>query len=432
MPTIQDHPLRYQLANELHARPFPSLRAPARAVFLAIKKTHDAASRDRGEDTAHLLDLLDRYGTQHPQPGATHFSAPIGQHVLKWEQHTEFVTYTVFLSGAGERPFDPADFDVFPGDWLASAPGVRVTSAMIRICERAADEEAVNTMINDWLVADSVAVSRVVDDAVVIAGDFRIDAGGHLRFGVFPRKGVGERRVGRVVQRVCEIETYKAMSMLGFTRVRAIAPRMTEIDAELTRLMTAMTHGDAPEEETLRSLLRVSSELETLSAQTAFRLSATAAYEALVTSRISVLREERFHGRQTFREFMVRRFDPAMRTVKSAERRLEAMSARAMRAGELLRTRVEVTRSAQNQELLASMDRRADMQLRLQHTVEGLSVVAISYYAVSLVGYLLYPLAGAVGMSKGLLTALAVPPVVLVVWLGLRRIRRSVTKEGGH
>ena len=432
MPTIQDHPLRYQLANELHARPFPSLRAPARAVFLAIKKTHDAASRDRGEDTAHLLDLLDRYGTQHPQPGATHFSAPIGQHVLKWEQHTEFVTYTVFLSGAGERPFDPADFDVFPGDWLASAPGVRVTSAMIRICERAADEEAVNTMINDWLVADSVAVSRVVDDAVVIAGDFRIDAGGHLRFGVFPRKGVGERRVGRVVQRVCEIETYKAMSMLGFTRVRAIAPRMTEIDAELTRLMTAMTHGDAPEEETLRSLLRVSSELETLSAQTAFRLSATAAYEALVTSRISVLREERFHGRQTFREFMVRRFDPAMRTVKSVERRLEAMSARAMRAGELLRTRVEVTRSAQNQELLASMDRRADMQLRLQHTVEGLSVVAISYYAVSLVGYLLYPLAGAVGMSKGLLTALAVPPVVLAAWLGLRRIRRSVTKEGGH
>ncbi|NVK61473.1 MAG: DUF3422 domain-containing protein [Rhodobacteraceae bacterium] len=432
MPTIQDHPLRYQLANELHARPFPSLRAPARAVFLAIKKTHDAASRDRGEDTAHLLDLLDRYGTQHPQPGATHFSAPIGQHVLKWEQHTEFVTYTVFLSGAGERPFDPADFDVFPGDWLASAPGVRVTSAMIRICERVADEEAVNTMINDWLVADSVAVSRVVDDAVVIAGDFRIDAGGHLRFGVFPRKGVGERRVGRVVQRVCEIETYKAMSMLGFTRVRAIAPRMTEIDAELTRLMTAMTHGDAPEEETLRSLLRVSSELETLSAQTAFRLSATAAYEALVTSRISVLREERFHGRQTFREFMVRRFDPAMRTVKSVERRLEAMSARAMRAGELLRTRVEVTRSAQNQELLASMDRRADMQLRLQHTVEGLSVVAISYYAVSLVGYLLYPLAGAVGMSKGLLTALAVPPVVLAVWLGLRRIRRSVTKEGGH
>ena len=429
MPPIQDHPLRYQLANELHARPFPSLRAPCRAVYLAIKKAQDAASRDRSLDLAHLTDLLDRYGTQHPQPGATHFSASIGQHVLKWEQHTEFVTYTVFLAGLGERPFDPADFDVFPDDWLEAAPGVRVTSAMIRICERPERDGDVNQLANDWLVTESMAVSCVLDDAMVVAGDFRIDQGGHLRFAVFPRGDVGERRVGRVVQRLCEIETYKASSMLGFTRVRAIAGRMTEIDEELTRLMTAMTHGEAPEEDTLQALLRVSSELETLSAQTAFRLSATGAYEALVTQRIAVLREERFEGRQTFREFMARRFEPAMRTVKSTEKRLESMSARAMRAGDLLRTRVEVKRSAQNQDLLESMDRRADLQLRLQHTVEGLSVVAISYYAVSLVGYMLYPVAGPVGISKGMLTALAVPPVVLAVWLGLRRIRASVEKD---
>ncbi|MCR8546322.1 DUF3422 domain-containing protein [Salipiger sp. P9] len=433
MPPIQDHPLRYQLANELHARPFPALRAPCRAVYLAVKKAQDAASRDRALDVAHLCDLLDRYGTQHPQPGATHFSAPIGQHVLKWEQHTEFVTYTVFLNGLGERPFDPADFEVFPEDWLETAPGVRVTSAMIRICERPEDEDEVNALANRWLVADSMAVSRVLDDAMIVAGDFRIDQGGHLRFAVFPERGLGERRVGRVVQRLCEIETYKALSMLGFTRIRGVSPRMTEIDEELTRLMTVMTHGDAPEEETLQALLRVSSELETLAAQTAFRLSATGAYEALVTQRIAVLREERFQGRQTFREFMARRFEPAMRTVKSAEKRLEAMSARAMRAGDLLRTRVEVKRSAQNQELLESMDRRADLQLRLQHTVEGLSVVAISYYAVSLVGYLLYPVASAVGISKGMLTALAVLPVMAAVWLGIRRIRHSVEKAGpGH
>lgn len=430
MPPIEDHPLRYQFANELHARPFPALQAPARAVYLAIKKAQDAASRDRSEDLDHLIDLLDRYGTQHPQPGATHFTAAIGKHVLKWEQHTEFVTYTVFLNGLGERPYDPADFEVFPEDWLRAAPGVRVTSAMLRICERPEDESRINDLTRDWMVADSLAVSRVIDDAVVVAGDFRIDEGGHLRFAVFPRSDVGVRRVGRIVQRLCEIETYKAMSMLGFTRVRAIQPRMTEIDEELTRLMTAMTHGDAPEEETLQALLRVSSELETLSAQTAFRLSATGAYEALVTQRIAVLREERFEGRQTFREFMARRFDPAMRTVKSAEKRLEAMSARAMRAGDLLRTRVEVKRSAQNQDLLESMDRRAGLQLRLQHTVEGLSVVAISYYAVSLVAYLLYPVAGMAGLSKGLMTALVVPPVVLAVWLGLRRIRARV--EGGE
>jgi uncharacterized membrane-anchored protein len=128
---------------------------------------------------------------------------------------------------------------------------------------------------------------------------------------------------------------------------------------------------------------------------------------------VQVLREERFRGRQTFAEFMMRRFDPAMRTVKSTEARLEAMTTRAIRAGDLLRTRVDVDRSAQNQELLASMDRRSDLALRLQKTVEGLSVVAISYYAVNLVVYLIGPLAEPIGLSKTILTALVVLPTIL-------------------
>ena len=115
-----------------------------------------------------------------------------------------------------------------------------------------------------------------------------------------------------------------------------------------------------------------------------------------------------------------------MRTVRATQARLNAMADRARRAGELLRTRVDVERSAQNQALLESMDRRADLQLRLQKTVEGLSVVAISYYAVSLAGYLLLPLAKGVGLDKGMLMALVTVPVVLAVWWVIRRIRRSV------
>ncbi len=115
-----------------------------------------------------------------------------------------------------------------------------------------------------------------------------------------------------------------------------------------------------------------------------------------------------------------------MRTVQSTEARLKETSARAIRASELLRTRVDVERSAQNQAILASMDRRADLQLRLQHTVEGLSVVAISYYAVSLTGYLLYPLAGVMGMSKGMLISLITLPVVGAVWWMVRRLRKRL------
>ena len=429
MPPIQDHPLRYKLANELHARPFPSLSVPCRAIYLAVKQPVAAAARDRDLDRTHLIDLLDRYGTPHPQPGATHFSGQIGQHMLKWESHTEFVTYTVFLQGQGDRPFDPSDFEVFPEDWLASAPGLRITSAMIRVTPRPAEDQ-MSQLLDNWMVPESIAVSRVLDDEAVLAGDFRIDPAGHQRFVVFSRDGIGERRVGRIVQRLCEIETYKSMSMLGFTRVRSIGGRMGEIDDELSGLMDQMTRSDVAQEDTLNRLLTVSAELEALSAQNSFRFGATGAYEALVNQRIEVLREERFQGRQTFAEFMARRYEPAMRTVKSGQAQLGAMADRAMRAGDLLRTRVEVERSAQNQQLLESMNRRAETQLHLQKTVEGLSVVAISYYAVSLVSYLLYPMAAPLGLSKGMLTALAVLPVVLLVWLMVRRIRHAVEDHG--
>ena len=130
---LADHPLRYELANELHARPFPPLEAPCHAVYLAIKNPVDAANRDRDLDRAHLLALLDRFGATHPSPGATHYFGDLGKHKIKWECHTEFTTYTIFTPGLPDRPFDPASFDVLPPDWLAEAPGARITSALIRV-----------------------------------------------------------------------------------------------------------------------------------------------------------------------------------------------------------------------------------------------------------------------------------------------------------
>jgi len=425
MPPIEDHPLRYQLVNELHARPFPTLNVPCTAVFLAIKQPVEAASRDQSADRAHLIDLLDRHGAPHPQPGANHYFGKIGRHTLKWESHTEFVTYTVFTGGQSERAFDPADFGIFPDDWLACAPGARITSALIRVSESQGDDQ-IQRDTSDWFVAESVAIASVLDNAAIIAGDFRIDDAGHSRFTVSASKGTGARRVGRIVQRICEIETYKAMSMLGFSRILQMTGRMGEIDRDLTRLISEMSSEDRPAEDTLSRLLKLSAELEQMVSDAAFRFSATAAYERIVSQRIQVLREERFRGQQIFSEFMMRRYEPAMRTVRSTNERLNAMADRAMRAGELLRTRVDVERSAQNQAVLESMDRRADMQLRLQTTVEGLSVVAISYYAVSLAGYLLFPLAGPLGLSKGYITAAVTLPMIVLVWWMVGRIRNKL------
>jgi uncharacterized membrane-anchored protein len=425
MPLIQDHPMRYKLANELHARPFPSFSAPGTVAYLAIKQPQHAVSRDRERERLDLIALLDRFGTPHPQLGATHFFGDLGRHKLKWEQHTEFVTYTLFSNELSERAFDATVFEAFPKDWLAQLEGVCITSASIRIERRSADED-IAQHLRDWFVPESLAVSYVLDNAAIVAADFRIDELGHHRIAMFVDPSTGERRIGRIIQRLCEIETYKTMSMLGFSRARSMQARMSEIDAQLSDLMVKMSNAEIPAEGTLNSFLHVSAELENMSAQSAFRFGATWAYQAILNQRIEVLREERFMGRQTFYEFMMRRYDPAMRTVKSTETRLSAMADRAMRAGELLRTKVDVERSAQNQAVLKSMDQRADLQLRLQKTVEGLSVVAISYYAVSLVGYVIYPLADMFQVTKGMLTAAITLPVVLAVWYLVRRIRAKM------
>ncbi len=427
MPPIPDHPLRYAMANELHARPFPALTAPCHAVYLAVKQPQDAANRDRAADRTHLLALLERFGGAHPKDGATHFFGALGRHTLKWESHTEFVTYTVFSDDIGDRPFDPRMFDVFPTDWLGHAPGTRLTSALIRVELMPEDPHAIAGRLAEWFVPESLACAEVLDGTAIVAGDFRIDAAGHMRFAVFVHPDTGERRVGRIVQRLCEIETYKSMSMLGLARARDLGPKMAEIDAQLSEIVGDLTHHTRGAEATLDVLLAISSELENLLVKSTFRFGATGAYEALVTQRIGALREARWRGRQTFAEFMMRRFDPAMRTVKSAEARLRSMAERAVRVGDLLRTRLDVDRSAENAALLASMDRRADLQLRLQRTVEGLSVVAISYYAVNLASYVVLAVAEPMGISKLAVTAVLTPIVVIGVWLAVRRIRREVT-----
>jgi len=422
---LQDHPLRYALANELHARPFPSLNAPSQALFLAIKQPQNAAKRDRALDRAHLIALLDRFGAAHPQPDATHYFGDMGKFRIKWEMHTEFVTYTVFVDGPETRAFDPELWQVFPEAWLKSAPGARITSLHIRVANAPSDAQIAQE-IDEWFVPESLAVSSVLDGSAVIAGDFRIDSGGHMRFAVFVDSETVQRRIGRVVQRICEIETYKTMSMLGLPRARDIGARMGELDETLSQLVADMNGDLAQPEDTLDQLLSIAAELEKLQSESAFRFGATTAYNALVNQRINVLREERFAGRQTFAEFMMRRFDPAMRTVKANENRLQQITDRAIRAGDLLRTRVDVGRSAQNQLLLESMNKRADLQLRLQKTVEGLSVVAISYYAINLVAYLLAPLSEPLGISKTTLTAAAVIPVIGLVWFVINRLRRHI------
>ncbi|MBT4220201.1 MAG: DUF3422 family protein, partial [Rhodospirillaceae bacterium] len=82
----------------------------------------------------------------------------------------------------------------------------------------------------------------------------------------------------------------------------------------------------------------------------------------------------------------------------------------------------------QNRDLLESMDRRAKVQLRLQETVEGLSVVAISYYLLGLISYTAKSVkAAGVPINADITTGLSLPIVIGIIWFGLRRLRRALS-----
>ncbi len=425
---LSHHPKRYGLANELHARPFQPMPAPGRVVHLAFKMPEGAAERDPEGDRAHLIELIDRHGGQHPAPGANHYVAELGRVRLTWERHTEFVSYQLWEHGPAETLFAAELVELFPEDWLAEAPGRVIAATQIEIVTtrsaEAAQELCEGAMLRNFTL-ESLAAAQVLDGAGQALGDFRIDQDGFTRFCVVVHGAAGPRRIGRLVQRLIEIETYRTMAMLALPIARETALRLNDIERELTRLIDLVAHdqGGRHESAILSELTERASELEALAAATAFRFGAGRAYEALVQSRIKSLREGRVGGRQLFSEFMARRFDPAMRTVQAVERRLQELSTRAGRIAELLGTRVNFALEAQNQELLESMNKRAALQLRLQQTVEGLSVVAISYYAVSLAGYVLVPLARP-ELSKEAVTGLVALPIVLIVFGMVRRMRR--------
>lgn len=418
------HPQRYALTNELHARPFSKVDAPSSAACIALTSNGNAK-----EDKDHLKQLLDRFGASHPSEASDHHSADLGFAHLKWERHSEFVTYTLLTDEISEPAFGGDMMAKFPADWLDLAPGQIITSMLFRIEGPMTTKDAENTVrthFRKWFVAESLAQSWVLDKEAVIASDFRIDAGGHIRFVILAVGQVGQRRLGRILQRLIEIETYKAMSMLTLPVARSVFSQIGPLNSKVSALVRSLADHDVTAKDELEELLFLSAEIEALNADHTYRFSAAEAYGAIVNQRVEVLREDRILGGQTFAEFMMRRYDPAMRTCTAARKALVDISARAARASDLLSTRVNVRTNEQNRDLLGQMDSRAALQLRLQETVEGLSVVAISYYASILLATLAYPVGKLWGLDKAMLSAILIPPVVVTVWWLVRRIKKKL------
>lgn len=422
-PLPPNHAARFVLTNEVHARPYEALEPPERAFYLAVMVEPDERARER----AHVAALCERYGAAAPSEDAIHFSLNLGPFRLRWERHSEFTTYTFFVRGDAADAFAAPASAVVPPEWLAAVPGRTVVAAHAAL------------MAREWplpppagiaalFAGNTVVGAEIGDGAGVAFTDFRIHADGASRFLVVDR-GLSRRQAGRMLQRLFEIETYRVLALLALPIARDASPELGALERELAEVTATLAEPMDSDEKLLDELTRLAARGERLIAASRYRFGAARAYYDIVERRVAELRERRLPGTQTVEEFMTRRLAPAMATIESVGRRELAFSERVARASRLLSTRVDVARERQNQELLASMDRRARLQLRLQETVEGLSVAAITYYVVGLVGYAAKALkASGVALNPDIAMGAAIPVVALVAALGVRHIRRAVVK----
>ena len=425
-PLPPDHPERLRLADEVHARPPEALETPSRATHVAVL----VAAEQRAAEQAHLAALCERFGVPAPAPDATHFSADLGPVRLKWERHGEFSGYTLFAAGRSPTPFSEPPLSMLPPEWLAAIPGSTVFAAHAKLI--AFDGEAPNT---DFLAAHfdaNVPVGAEIGGGAGLAfTDFKIRGDGCARFVVLDR-GFSPRQAGRMLQRLFEIETYRMMALLALPVAREQSKRIVGIERSLATLTAGIAQGGGDDESLLHDLTSLAAEVESGLAASQFRFGACRAYHDLVTTRISELRERRLPGIQTIEEFMARRFTPAVATCASTSQRLHDLSERVAQACGLLSTRVDIAREKQNQMLLESMNRRAKLQLRLQQTVEGLSVADIVYYVAGLIGYLAKGLkASGLHVDPDLVVGVAIPVVAaLAVWVLRRAHRKNFRAEG--
>ncbi len=415
---LTPHPQRVALHNEVHARPYEQLTPPLMLSHLALLTPQGDASRE------HLNGLLRARHLPLPAAEASYLSIDLGGLRLRWEKHTEFHTYTFWriLRDAPESFDDNAVAEV-PADWLATLPGEWLVG--LHMCVTSVDDAAGEALARALLDGNSLVGSSVADAQATVYTDFRLDAEGFARH-VVCAGAINPRRLGRIVQRLLEIETYRMMALLGLPVAREVAATLHDAERDLAHVAGEIRSAARAEEpELLRQLTQLAGRVESLYAHTHARFSASSAYFELVQRRIVELREVRHAGLQMLGEFMDRRLGPAMQTCAWAARRQQALSERISRISNLLRTRVEIEQQQSSQDLLDAMNKRQKAQLLLQGAVEGLSVAAVTYYGAGLVGYLAKGAkAAGLPVAPDMAVALCIPLIAVGVWWSIRRLHR--------
>jgi uncharacterized membrane-anchored protein len=421
----KDHPLRSALVEEMHVRRLPAFAAPMRMAQLVMFTGEESTTEARRA----VDDLCRRYGVTPPSKGR-YFRADLKGMQLVWEHHTECCTYTFIKAGAFEDPFANPVLAEIPIDWSLQLPGRVLRATQVAVLPRGA-EAPLASELTRWFAAGEVMSCCVSGGEARIWSDFRVHSDGLGRLLVLDQDLKSTGDTARLVQRLQELGNYRNLALLGLPVAQSYSTTLSALEKRLTEVTRQIAAQHGTDESLLEDLSTLSAELARVTAETSYRISATRAYAQLVFDRLRSLEVRREPGYQTLIDFTERRLTPAVRTCESFQRRLDDLAQRASWTSSLLRTRVETKLERQNTALLESMNRGTLMQVRLQQTVEGLSVLAITYYSIGVLGYALKPL-GHIYPTLDIAVLLGglAPIVLAVVWCLMHRLRRRYVRAG--
>lgn len=401
------HPQRTALHNELHARPSLYFDGPAHVFHLALL----------GGDAACAA-LLQRCCPDALDTTAAQGITRLDGHPFKWERHTEFFTLTLVV------PCNNTDTDwqaLPPVLAEAIAPQAAQVINSVQVLVR--DEQGLD--LPRYSFKDPCGSCVGGGDAVVWS-DFRLTEDGTNRF-LFINRRLNAYRQGRMIRRLLEIETYRMMASLTLTTAKALSQELDAFDKTLVSLSERSAGVDGHDSKgLLEAIAHLSRQVVSRTVKTRHRFGATQAYAQLVFERLGELRENHVGDCQRLGVFIERRFKPTVRYCAATEQRLEQLAKNVANLGDLLQARVQVEMEEQNAEILRSLNARADAQVKIQRAVEGLSIIAITYYLLNLFK-LLYGGLNVLGLgltARDGLLAMA-PPVLLVLLVILLRIRQA-------
>ena len=423
---INFHSLKDSLIDELHNRPFPVIQLPAQVSNIVVLEP-----ADRDSEIAGLKQLAEIHNMTPPDDGVSCYYQSSENFDLRWERHNEFSTYTLICNKKLSGTAFESGFSHISDDWLSTLSGQVISANHIDL-RSAGDAPDSPDELDEYFDGRKLIGSKIYDGNAKLWTSMRSHSDGFSRT-LLVDQGVDPSQAGRAVRNLLEISTYRSMTLLALPTARKLLPEISTLEQSLSATSEKLKQIETMEDEQnlMTELIAEATQVERLIADNSFRFSATEAYFNLTETRLNMLREEKIPTIRTLKQFHVRRFIPAYNTCMSVVKRKQNLSQRIGRTSELLHSRLQLSLEDQNQRLLASMDKRSKIQLRLQQTVEGLSVVAITYYSMGLLRLMVEPLPVEryLHLSDSAVVAIATPIIFFSALMVVRRIRK---KLGSH